>query len=165
MDGESVAGSSTLDAVTDPALVVSDAGTLTASGDERKVLVCHKGADKLVPAEAMPDHIAHGDTLGSCSGTACPCFRADNIVAVEEKCKGTINATCAPGDPYLLSLQCDLGGTVPGTYNLYLAETAEWGRCLRDDVFARVEQIGLSASERQACVDILSATFWCQPPQ
>ena len=33
------------------------------------VLICHKGREITVDANAVPAHLAHGDRVGSCSGT------------------------------------------------------------------------------------------------
>jgi hypothetical protein len=153
-DSETLAGSSRVDSTTAPAPLASDTGTLDASAD--KELVCHKGSGKLVPPDAVPDHLAHGDTRGPCT-PACPCFSAE-LVASSAKCvNGILSRTCLLDPHHYLKLSCDLG---PGnqTASIFLAQAS-------DGVFScinlEVQRFDLSEDQYLACASIIEGSGTC----
>jgi len=98
------------DSVTGPDLVATapvtdESGTFEASKTTGKVTVCHKGQDLRVASSALPAHLAHGDTEGSCS-SPCPCYSADQVAAAAS-CEGATTQCVRFGDSYLCRIACD----------------------------------------------------------
>jgi hypothetical protein len=119
---------------------LEDTGTFEASGRDDQVLVCHKGRDLLVATSAVPAHLAHGDTLGSCQPAGCPCFTADQVAAAAA-CPGAATLCFQSGGQYLCEIQCPTA-----TYDYFLAPD----RCDGPQVDSPID-----ASQFQACFDVL----------
>jgi hypothetical protein len=162
MDGETVSGSSRVVSNRDPAPLASD--TLRASATD-KVTVCHRGSDKLVPQDAVSDHLAHGDTLGSCDAISCPCFGASDITDAEVECEnldGTRIPTCLVSDPlYWLDFDCNVGSTNPliDISDFFTQIDGSGPYCSRDPLSRGPD---LTQGEYDACVAVLLESVYCQ---
>lgn len=119
---------------------LEDAGTFEASGNEARVLVCHKGRDLLVAPSAVPAHLAHGDTQGSCQAAACPCFTADQVAAAAA-CPGAATLCFQSGGQYLCEIQCPTA-----TYDYFLAPD----HCDGPQLSSPIDD-----GQFQACFDVL----------
>jgi hypothetical protein len=54
-------------------VLVLGAGVVSAT-PSGKVTICHEGSNISVSENAVPAHLAHGDTVGACNGNGlCPC--------------------------------------------------------------------------------------------
>ena len=56
-----------------------------AFADEHKQVICHRGEDLTVAAPAVPAHMAHGDSMGSCDEIDLPDTRT---AVVMMRCEG-----------------------------------------------------------------------------
>jgi hypothetical protein len=90
--------------------VSDEAGGVTADchNNNKKVVICHKGHNLSVSANALPAHLRHGDSLGQCSSAAqCPCFSQQGIEELAATCSAGLVAQCDV--QYSLQLYCSPG--------------------------------------------------------
>ena len=141
------------------ALPALDDGTVSESGNESKILICHKGKDKSVPPDAVDTHLSHGDKVGSCP---CPCFSAADISTTARSCTGELTPVCTIGASSSLTLLCDFGPS--GVIGVYLSQTAKRGSCSRTerDPFIDLKASQVTAAEHKACVDALVLSGYCR---
>lgn len=130
---------------------------------KNRVLICHKGKDKKVPESAVAGHMRHGDTMGSCAPAECPCFDLEDVGDAVDACPvDPIVLACTVPDPATLALSCPPGASEPGfVIGFYVSETGNGGSCERVDVNGSMMQDGLTAAEHQACVDVITASGYC----
>lgn len=130
-----------------------DEGSVVSLGKKAKVLICHKGKDKMVPESALGGHLGHGDTEGSCQpSVSCPCFSTENIDALPLSCPDPLNVlACSVPDPAILVLTCGTLGNEAGfVAGQYIAQN---GSCTRTDVNSEgpISVGDLTAEEQAAC--------------
>jgi hypothetical protein len=124
----------------------AEVGEVSASG-KNKVLICHKGKDKKVPESAVPGHLGHGDTLGSCAApepdpNPCPCYTADQVAATAA-CPGAVTQCVRIGAGYLCRIVCS------GTNSDFFLDTTS---CQGPQVSSPVD-----STQYDACLGILQA--------
>ena len=93
--------------------VVMGLSAVTASAQDHKVTICHKGQALEVDVHAVSAHLEHGDRLSCDTGGTCPCSQEFNPVI----CGGTLYANaclaaCAGETP-----PCPAIGVCSNIYN------------------------------------------------
>lgn len=122
-----------------PLPALDDIGAFEASGREATSLVCHNGRDLLVAPDAVPAHVAHGDTEGPCEA-ACPCFTAEQVAATAQ-CQNAVTQCQRSGGTYLCLIECQ------GVTHAYFLSPDS---CASSQVSSPVD-----AAQHQMCFDIL----------
>ena len=142
-----------------------ESGVVTAS-KVSKMTICHKGKDLSIPPSALGGHLGHGDKLGSCRATLCPCFSSSGLDTVAASCQQSLSASCPGSTPYAINLSCTPGGSAPPTGLGLFEARVESGLCsttLEDPMSGGTVTVpmAVTAAKFEACRQaIVASSFY-----